>query len=572
MGMFIRLRLVLLVLGVLAPALMLALWAVFRAYQAEHAALAQSAQGTTRIVAMLVDREFTKYRGFAQALAASPALASEATLAEADLRQLERTVERFLEGSPATAMIVGENRTWIDTTRYGEANPTAAMARPEGSLALRVAPTVEAVRSPGGEVTGVALIEPVYLGDRGVALNVVVLLPVNELRRILQAYTLHGGWTGLLLDSAGQVAVRHAVGPAASPEFSPRTVPAQVEGRLDISDMQGNPLRAYFSKTPQGWTYVTAVPLAQLDMGVKKEGAWMVFGALFLLAATLAVASRLSRRVASAGRDKLLPPEDIAPVPDGLVQRVADDGPSRRERVEAVGRLTDSFVHEFNNLLGVISNSAHLVKRHTGDPRLTLPVEATLRAVDAASRITHQLQRFGDKRAAHPQLVDLSAWLPPLREMLGVVVGKRIEMTVTVGKEPLRVCVDPEELELGLFNAVLNAKETLADGGHIDVSAGVVEARDRSPPLPPGRYVEIRIEEGGPYGAAPPGNRWFEPPVSVGHSEPSGGFGLRQVQALCARAGGAVSVAVRPGRSTVVSLVFSEMAAPDGVRPERAIA
>jgi len=247
-------------------------------------------------------------------------------------------------------------------------------------------------------------------------------------------------------------------------------------------------------------------------------------------------------------------------------------GSTRRERAEAVGRLTDSVAHEFNNLLGVISNSAHLVRRQGGSPDLTLPVEATLRAVDAASRITHQLQRFGDRQSARPQPVDLSRWLPPLRDMLGVVAGKRIAMTVTVGQEPLRVCVDPEELELGLFNAVLNAKEALVDGGHIDVSVGRVEAQHRSPPLPPGRYVEIRIEEGGPAGTAPAGNRWFESAAAPDGSDANGSFGLRQVQELCARAGGAVSVAARPGRRAVVSLVFSEMATADGLGLPSAVA
>src|SRR5690606_1521459 len=75
---------------------------------------------------------------------------------------------------------------------------------------------------------------------------------------------------------------------------------------------------------------------------------------------------------------------------------------ARRERAAALGRLSARVAHEFNNLLGVISNSAHLIQRHAYSPALGMPVAATLRAVDSANRLTQPLLRWGG--GLHPQV------------------------------------------------------------------------------------------------------------------------------------------------------------------------
>jgi hypothetical protein len=92
--------------------------------------------------------------------------------------------------------------------------------------------------------------------------------------------------------------------------------------------------------------------------------------------------------------------------------RVAEQRVSQSQRVEALGRLTGGVVHDFNNLLGVTSNSAHLIQRHAAtDPQLQLPVSATLRAVEAGSRLIQHLLRFAGQRSSPPRRsARASAW------------------------------------------------------------------------------------------------------------------------------------------------------------------
>src|SRR5256885_13766630 len=65
------------------------------------------------------------------------------------------------------------------------------------------------------------------------------------------------------------------------------------------------------------------------------------------------------------------------------------------------------FSHEFNNQLGILSNSAYLIERRSEDPALSLPAQAMLRSVDTASRLTQQLLRFGAHHCTHALVVDL---------------------------------------------------------------------------------------------------------------------------------------------------------------------
>ncbi len=544
--MSIRARLILLVLVVLLPALGAASWVVFRTWQAGHAALDRQATEGTRSFARAIDREFTKYEAIARALAASPLLDQAPRLTEREREVFDQTVRRAIQGSPVSVALVSRSVRWIDTRL-----PAAAPPRPlpAGTPALAEAPGIRALDPALYEGGGVAIVEPVFERHRQLAMNLQVVVPLAELHRLLGQRPMQAGWGAWLLDPRGRVVVHRPAGErtadaAALGPLIRESLAGRSEGRFALRPPGGEPLRVYFSRAPQGWTYLTTVPRAQLDMAFSNAPARLLLGAVVLLALAVAGAvwvarGELRRQVAEA------------------VERTrrAEQWAARRERVEALGRLTGRVAHEFNNLLGVISNSAYLIQRQAQQPALAMPVAATLRAVDAASRLTQQLLRFGGRQQARPRTLALHEWLPNLREMLGVVLGKRIDLRIDTPPPGLCVRADPDELELALINLALNAREVLPDGGAVDLRAERADG-ELVADLPPGPYLSITLRDNGPGIDPAKGQHVFEPFFTTKHGEPEAGFGLSQVHGLCAQAGGKAVLRSRPGQGTSVSLVL----------------
>jgi signal transduction histidine kinase len=208
-------------------------------------------------------------------------------------------------------------------------------------------------------------------------------------------------------------------------------------------------------------------------------------------------------------------------------------------RVEALGRLAGGVVHDFNNLLGVVSNSAHLIQRQASGPELQAPVAATLRAVEAGSRLTQHLMRFAGRQPSPPPAVDLASTLAEANEFLQAIAGRRIELSVAVAPATRHVMVDESGLELALTTLTLNARDAMPSGGRLRLHACNAVADDTSG-LPDGDYVLITVgDEGRGDGDASPAT-----------------LNLRQVLSFCVRSGGTSRRASTPGLGTTVSMLL----------------
>ena len=246
--------------------------------------------------------------------------------------------------------------------------------------------------------------------------------------------------------------------------------------------------------------------------------------------------------------------------------REAEHRVSHNQRVEALGRLTGGVAHDFNNLLGVISNSAHLIQRQTTSQKLLVPVAATLRAVEVGSRLTQHLLRFSGRQPVQPRAVSLAAFLPEVLELMKLVLGKRVEVALEVDPDTPNVTVDPSELELGLINLALNARDAIEGTGHVWLRAGVAQAEDTLD-LPAGEFVAISVGDDGKGLDESLAERVFEPFFSTKGVGQGTGLGLSQVHGLCKQAGGTARLASTPGLGTTVTLVLPAASAPPRPAP-----
>jgi signal transduction histidine kinase len=187
-------------------------------------------------------------------------------------------------------------------------------------------------------------------------------------------------------------------------------------------------------------------------------------GWLVGLPALAAISWLLRRPPLAAAAAPALPAAAAASAADALKQR----------RAAAIGRLAPGVAHDFNNVLGVLSNSVYLFERHAGQPApepLRAPLAAAQRAIKNGSRLTGQLQRFADQRSAGARALVLSIELNDAAELLRTALGRRFELALAVAPGTRRALADPSALELELLEAALDIRQRLPGGAKLRLDA-----------------------------------------------------------------------------------------------------
>ncbi len=598
----IRSRLLWLVLSVLLPALAIACWVIVQTYNNERNANERLLRETARALSIVVDRELSQRAAIARVLSAAPIFDAAPRAAPAMLAEFEEQARRAMDGMEGGVVLSTPERVLLDTRGRAGGSPVRT-ATPLPWVTEPFIGTVKRDTGAGGEELTIALVQPVRRKGETVFNLAVTMLP-GEMQRLLDQQRLPADWYGTVMDSKGTVVARHPggaryVGRSATPDIVQRMA-ATRESLFDSVSLDGVKTTGFFSTSPQGWAYLMAMPRAQFS-GWVPEALWPVLaGGLALFGLAITGALWVSRGIAGpvfslkraaaliqAGQavevrptgmtecDEVLQGLSAAAqtiasshahlekeVADAIEKtRLAEQHISQNQRVEALGRLTGGVAHDFNNLLGVVSNSAHLMARHAaGSEALQAPLAATLRAVEAGSRLTQHLLRIAGRQPVRPQVMALKAFMGDVKELMEVVLGKRIAVAVDVAEDTRDIEIDAGELELALVNIAINARDAMPGGGQLTLSARNALPEEAAG-LQPRPHVLITVSDTGSGMESSLVDHVFEPffttkAVDKGNGGKGTGLGLSQVYGFCVQAGGTARLRSTPGKGTTVSLVL----------------
>jgi two-component system, cell cycle sensor histidine kinase and response regulator CckA len=223
--------------------------------------------------------------------------------------------------------------------------------------------------------------------------------------------------------------------------------------------------------------------------------------------------------------------------------------PATDERLLALGRLAGGIVHDFNNLLLVMTGHVELVRRLLGEGHpAAVRLAPVLHAAERAAALTRQLLALGRASPADAPSADVGAVLAQLEPMLRRLLGAYLRLEVRAGRGLAPVRADPSQVEQLLLNLVLNARDAMPGGGRLTVETQDVEvAGGTAPQAPPGRYVMIAVSDEG-IGMDPATRaRVFEPFFTTKPAGEGSGLGLASVHHVVEQAGGTVVVDSQPG-------------------------
>ena len=242
----------------------------------------------------------------------------------------------------------------------------------------------------------------------------------------------------------------------------------------------------------------------------------------------------------------------------------AEEALKHGQRLEALGQLTGGVAHDFNNLLTVIRASVDLLRRpDLPEPKRLRYIEAISDTVTRAARLTSQLLAFARRQTLKPELFDVGHNVRMLGEMIGTLIGPRIEIVITAPDQPCFISADASQFETAIINMAVNARDAMdaAEGrGRLTITVRTADALPHAvapshPHAPnPLGYVAVAVADTGVGIPTDQFERIFEPFFTTKQVGQGTGLGLSQVFGFAKQSGGEVVVASDVGQGSTFTL------------------
>jgi two-component system cell cycle sensor histidine kinase/response regulator CckA len=213
------------------------------------------------------------------------------------------------------------------------------------------------------------------------------------------------------------------------------------------------------------------------------------------------------------------------------------------QKMQAIGQLAGGVAHDFNNLLTAISGYCDLLllRHEKGDQDHADLVQINQNANRAAA-LVGQLLAFSRKQTLTPQVLLVNETLSELTHLLSRLLGEKVRLVPEYGKDLPSAFVDGRQLEQVIMNLVVNARDSMPDGGEVTIQSGseVFETNKRinRVVVPKGKYVTIRVSDTGCGIPAKQLEKIFEPFFSTKDVGEGTGLGLSMAYGIVKQTGG----------------------------------
>ena len=227
--------------------------------------------------------------------------------------------------------------------------------------------------------------------------------------------------------------------------------------------------------------------------------------------------------------------------------------------MEAVGRHAAGAVHDFNNLLTIVTGySDLLLSRRVVDDAQRNGLEEIRRAGERGGALTYELLAFSRHQPLDVRAISLNELLLRMETAFRRLIGEDIDLVTRLAASPDTVECDPGRLGQVILRLVANARDAMPRGGNLAIETGNVRAPE-SPSagqldMPPGRYVTLSVTDTGIGMDAETRSHLFEPVFTSRHPGHGAGLGMAAAYGMAHQVGGAIGVASEPGRGTTVQL------------------
>lgn len=138
------------------------------------------------------------------------------------------------------------------------------------------------------------------------------------------------------------------------------------------------------------------------------------------------------------------------------------------ERMEIVGQLIGGVLHDFNNILTVITGTIEILAEAVADrPDLAAIAGLITDAADRGANLTSHLLAFARGQPSQPRDVDVNALLVDAARLLRPTLGEQIEIDAMPAGDTGFAFVDPSQLMTAVLNLAIMARDAMPEGGKL---------------------------------------------------------------------------------------------------------
>jgi PAS domain S-box-containing protein len=248
----------------------------------------------------------------------------------------------------------------------------------------------------------------------------------------------------------------------------------------------------------------------------------------------------------------------FADIQDLTVRKKVQAELVQSQRMHSVGQLTGGVAHDFNNLLLALQLNVEQMSDPVGSAH---PHQVSaLRIINRASQLTQRLLAFSRQQILQPKTININDTLTGIDDFLLRSLGGAIDLNFKLSNNLAPIEVDEAQLENVILNLVLNAKDSMPEGGQLRIisqnSTLSSEECHQFDALAPGRYVEVQVIDSGK-GMSPEILKLvFEPFFTTKSVGEGTGLGLSMVYGFVKQSGGHVHIESSPENGTLVQMFF----------------
>jgi hypothetical protein len=234
----------------------------------------------------------------------------------------------------------------------------------------------------------------------------------------------------------------------------------------------------------------------------------------------------------------------------------------------ALGQMTISIVHDFNNLLTVIDGGSEIALRNMDqDNPCCESLKGVHAACDRAISLTRRLLAFS--RQEKPQTVDVfpNKAVEDIKRILDHLLRPNIRLTTALQPDLPSVRADPGQFEQALINLAVNARDAMPDGGKLTITTSLTRLKppndhDAGDNTVHQDYVTVAVTDTGIGMSEETKHRLFEPFFTTKERGRGTGLGLAMVRDFARQNGGFVKVQSKPNEGAAFTLYLPASPAP----------
>ena len=239
----------------------------------------------------------------------------------------------------------------------------------------------------------------------------------------------------------------------------------------------------------------------------------------------------------------------MAMITDITERRSIEQAARQHERLAVLATLSAGIAHELNNPIGIISTRLELMldEAESGvlPPAVVEDLNVLYRNIQRVSRIAKGLLSLAKQSAEEPRTFDLNNVIEETLFLMGRMLSKEgIGVGLTLDRTLGSLMGDPNAFQQVLTNLLLNARDAIHGGGHIQVET----SRD---PERAG-WLRLIVTDSGE-GMTPEVLEKIWDPFFTTKSSGSG-LGLSVSAKIIREHGGTVDVRSTPGQGTIFTI------------------